>query len=76
VLFQNEKVAQRPFHERLNIVRRSIVDVRDEAVRRGLIDRRRDPFSIRVKEFYDLSATRKVTLAKQSCSQLLNWIFL
>ena len=58
--FQTEMVGQRPFRERLDLIRRSIVGVRNEAITKGTIDRNFDPFSIRNKDFWDLSAVPKV----------------
>ncbi len=53
-------MGKKPFKERLELIRRSIVGVRNEAISKNLIDRRLDPFSIRNKDFWDLSTVHKV----------------
>jgi mRNA-capping enzyme len=53
-------VGKKPFKERLDIIRRSIIDVRNKAISNGLINRSLDPFSIRNKDFWDLSTVHKV----------------
>ena len=50
----------RRFRERLDLIRRSIVDVRNEAAARGRFDKSRDVFSVRPKDFYELSKVEKV----------------
>jgi hypothetical protein len=53
-------VGKKPFKERLDIIRRLIIDVRNKAVVKGLLDESLDPFSIRNKDFWDLSTVEKV----------------
>ena len=60
IIYENEDVGKKPFKERLDIIRRLIVDVRNKAISTRLIDRCLDPFSIRNKDFWDLSNTQKV----------------
>ncbi|CAF2614373.1 unnamed protein product [Rotaria sp. Silwood2] len=64
VVYENENVGKKPFRERLDIIRRLIVDVRNKAITKGLIDRSLDPFSIRNKDFWDLSTVHKLVGAK------------
>lgn len=37
---------------------------RHKAMQRGLINKDREPFSVRVKEFYDISAAKKLLAPK------------
>jgi mRNA-capping enzyme len=60
IIYENENVGKKPFKERLDIIRRLIVDVRNKAISKRLIDRSLDPFSIRNKDFWDLSTVQKV----------------
>ncbi|CAF0865386.1 unnamed protein product [Rotaria sordida] len=60
IIYENENVGQRTFKERLDIIRHSIVNIRNEAIIKGLINKSLEPFSIRNKEFWDLSATSKL----------------
>jgi hypothetical protein len=53
-------VGKKPFKERLELIRRLIVGVRNEAISKNLIDRSLDPLSIRNKDFWDLSTVHKV----------------
>ncbi|CAF0897849.1 unnamed protein product [Adineta ricciae] len=59
VVYENDNVGKKPFRERLDIIRR-IIDVRNKAITKGLIDRSQDPFSIRNKDFWDLSNVQKL----------------
>ncbi|CAF2356122.1 unnamed protein product [Rotaria sp. Silwood2] len=60
VIYENENVGQRSFTERLDIIRHSIVNIRNEAIAKGHINKSLEPFSIRNKEFWDLSTTSKL----------------
>ncbi|CAF1402650.1 unnamed protein product [Rotaria sordida] len=60
IVYENENVGKKTFKERLDIIRRLIVDVRNKAISKGLIDRSFDPFSIRNKDFWDLSTVHKL----------------
>ncbi|CAF3676509.1 unnamed protein product [Rotaria socialis] len=60
ITYENENVGKKPFRERLDIIRRSIVDVRNKAIAKGLVDKSLDPFSIRNKDFWDLAAVPKL----------------
>ncbi|CAF4777384.1 unnamed protein product [Rotaria sp. Silwood1] len=60
VVYDNENVSQRSFKERLDIIRHSIVNVRNEAIVKGFIQKNLEPFSIRNKEFWELSTVSKL----------------
>lgn len=60
VIYENEYIGGRPFRERLDCIRRKIVDVRSKAITTGRIDRSRDPFSVRNKDFWDLTMVPKL----------------
>ncbi|CAF3573388.1 unnamed protein product [Rotaria sp. Silwood1] len=64
IVYENENVGKKPFRERLDIIRRLIVDVRNKAITKGLIDRSLDPFSIRNKDFWDISTVHKLVGTK------------
>ncbi|UJR22696.1 hypothetical protein I4U23_025732 [Adineta vaga] len=64
IIYENENVGKKPFRERLDIIRRSIIDTRNQAITKGRIDRSRDPFSIRNKDFWDLSTLHKLVGTK------------
>jgi len=61
---KNENVGKKPFKERLDLIRRSIIGVRNEAMSKNLIDKSLDPFSIRNKDFWDLSTVPKLVGSK------------
>lgn len=50
---------EQPFKKRMALIRENIVGVRTEAMQRERIPRSPHPFSIRHKEFYDLTAVPK-----------------
>ncbi len=60
MFLQNENVGRKTLRERLDLIRRAIIDVRNNAAEKGLIDKSLEPFSIRNKDFWDLSAVHKV----------------
>lgn len=55
IRFENEDWTKRSFDERLNAIRNLIVGPRHEAMRRGIIIREREPFSVRVKDFWSVT---------------------
>ncbi|CAF1628945.1 unnamed protein product [Rotaria magnacalcarata] len=64
VIYNNQYVGQRSYPERLNIIRHDIVDVRNHATVQGHINKSLEPFSIRFKEFWELSAVSKILSPK------------
>ncbi|CAF1376755.1 unnamed protein product [Adineta steineri] len=70
VCYNNENVSQQPFTKRMEKYQ-NIIKVRNEAVIKGHIDDRSKPFSIRAKDFWDLSAVSEL-LGDKFQSQLLH----
>ena len=60
ITYENENMERKPFIERLDLICRAIVDVRNQAIAKGLINKYLQPFSIRNKDFWDLSTVSKV----------------
>lgn len=50
------------FKDRLNIIRNQIVNVRNEAIVKGLINKSLEPFSIRNKDFWELVTVPEVRI--------------
>lgn len=55
IRFENEDLTRKSFDDRLNAIRSVIVGPRHEAMRRGIIIREREPFSVRVKDFWSVT---------------------
>ena len=69
---------RKTFTERTRLIEDSIIKVRNDAFQKELIDRSLDPFSVRLKPFYDLSMVPKVfgfMLFKQRISSYMNFEF-
>ncbi|CAG0898456.1 unnamed protein product [Darwinula stevensoni] len=60
IRFQGNKVGQMDFNVRLMCIRREIVEPRHAAMASGAIDRTKEPFSVRPKDFYDLVKARSL----------------
>lgn len=54
------KMGMKDFDQRFDAIRKLIIEPRNKAIVEGLIDRSKEPFGVRRKDFYDLSATEKV----------------
>lgn len=57
---KNIDVGKTNFNTRLLCIKREIVDTRIQAMMEGRINRMKEPFSIRLKQFYDVSSARAV----------------
>lgn len=57
---REEKIANQNFEVRFEAIKQQLVDGRDRAIREGVLDRGSEPFGVRRKGFFDLSATEKV----------------
>lgn len=56
IRYENEDVSKKPFDpDRTMYIERRIIGPRTEAMKRGLIDQARQPFSIRIKAFWDVT---------------------
>lgn len=59
IRYENENVGQKPFDpDRLGYIEMRIVGPRTEAMKQGIIDQNRQPFSIRLKQFWDIIQAR------------------
>lgn len=57
VKFENHDVGHEDFRKRISCIRSEIIDPREKAKSEGRIDRSKEPFGIRWKPFYEISAT-------------------
>uniref|UniRef100_UPI00358ED781 mRNA-capping enzyme isoform X2 n=1 Tax=Myxine glutinosa TaxID=7769 RepID=UPI00358ED781 len=81
VKFATQPVGECDFRRRLLCIDREIIKPRHEKMKLGLIDRAREPFSIRAKPFWDISQARNLLegkFAKQvyqagRCVNMLKW---
>lgn len=64
LLFQGQPVGQCNFYTRLLCIEKEIISPRFEKMKIGQIDKTKEPFSVRNKPFFDISASRKV---RQTC---------
>ena len=60
ITYHGRKVSEKSLPERLMLISESIVNIRNEAMTRGRIDRTAQPFSIRFKDYFPLSAVTKL----------------
>lgn len=59
VKFEGEDICKMPFYpNRLHCLKMEIINPRYEAMKHGLIDKQREPFSVRDKSFWDLVQAR------------------
>ncbi|XP_015787487.1 mRNA-capping enzyme [Tetranychus urticae] len=58
IRFENQEVGKMKFDVRLVCIKREIINPREEAKRAGIIDRAREPFGIRQKEFWPIHSTK------------------
>lgn len=55
ICLENEDVSKMHFDDRLKCIEKNIIYPRNEATKRGLLDRTREPFSIRAKQFWEVT---------------------
>lgn len=55
ICLENEDVSKMHFDDRLKCIEKNIIYPRNEATKRGLLDRSREPFSIRNKQFWEVT---------------------
>ena len=73
LLQQNEEVGKTPFTTRLLCITKEIIGPRNEAIKAGKINKNLEPFSIRQKQFYQLSDTKKL-LSEEFAKQITHGI--
>lgn len=59
--FQGQPVGQCNFNTRLLCIEKEIISPRFEKMKNGQIDKTKEPFSVRNKPFFEISASRKVS---------------
>lgn len=60
VRFEDEKYGRRSFMDRMACIKNNIIGPRHEAMRRGIINRENEPFSVRIKDFWDVTQARSL----------------
>lgn len=55
IRYENEDFSKKSFEDRLMAVKRFIIDPRYEAMKRGMINRNHEPFSVRNKDFWHIT---------------------
>ena len=68
--FQGQPVGLCDFNIRLLCIEKEIISPRMEKMKNGQIDKTKEPFSVRNKPFFDIHASRKVTLLLISISEI------
>ena len=58
VLFEGEKVGQTPFSTRLLCIEKEIIKARQQYIAQGRIEKEREPFGIRQKQFWPISESK------------------
>lgn len=70
ISFEGDDIGRRPFYpDRLCCIEKEIVSPRNEAIKHGLIRKEKEPFSIRQKQFWDVTQT-KALLGERFAKQL------
>lgn len=67
--FEGRDVGSLPFDERLDYVKKEVVFARYEAMKHGMINKVQEPFSVAVKDFWDVTAAEAL-LGKKFCEKL------
>jgi len=60
IRFEDFDIGKRKLEIRFECIKNEIINSRNEAMKQGLIDRTKEPFGVRFKEFYPISATQKL----------------
>ena len=55
------------FNRRLLCMEKEIIGARNTKITQGLLDKTKEPFSVRIKPFWDLVAARKVWVSILDC---------
>jgi mRNA-capping enzyme len=58
---QGQEVGKVDFNTRLVCIEKEIIGARHTAIMQGLFDKTKEPFSVRIKPFWDVSVCRKVS---------------
>ena len=60
ICLQGQDVGKTDFNRRLLCMEKEIIGARNTKITQGLLDKTKEPFSVRIKPFWDLVAARKV----------------
>ena len=60
IIYNGQNVSTKPLSYRLNLISESMIDIRNKAIEKGLIDQVTQPFFFRKKEFFDLTALHRL----------------
>lgn len=55
IKFENDDIGSKSFVDRLKCIDKEIIAPRHEAMKRGAINKQREPFSVRKKDFWEVS---------------------
>ncbi|KAL1775660.1 mRNA-capping enzyme isoform X1 [Sigmodon hispidus] len=78
IKFNAQPVGDCDFNIRLQCIEREIISPRHEKMKTGLIDKTQEPFSVRPKQFFDISISRKLlegNFAKEVSHEMDGLIF-
>ncbi|XP_053382775.1 mRNA-capping enzyme-like [Mercenaria mercenaria] len=60
VRFEGQEVGKTDFNTRMLCINKEIVGARNSKIQQGLLDKTKEPFSVRVKPFWDIVTARKI----------------
>jgi mRNA-capping enzyme len=60
ITYNGRVVSGKPFPDRLKLISQSIIEIRNKAIRKGHIDKAKQPFLVRNKDFFPLSEATKL----------------
>lgn len=69
IRYENEHVGKKTFGQRLDIIKTKVIEARVKALQQGLIRREREPFGVRLKDFWDVMYARSL-LGEKFAKQL------
>ncbi|KAG8444778.1 hypothetical protein GDO86_009810 [Hymenochirus boettgeri] len=72
IKFSGQPVGDCDFNIRLSCIEKEIIFPRHEKMKTGLIDKAKEPFSVRNKQFFDIHTARKKYKAGR-CDDILKW---
>ncbi|KAG8444777.1 hypothetical protein GDO86_009810 [Hymenochirus boettgeri] len=78
IKFSGQPVGDCDFNIRLSCIEKEIIFPRHEKMKTGLIDKAKEPFSVRNKQFFDIHTARKLiegSFAREVCHEVDGLIF-
>jgi mRNA-capping enzyme len=79
IIYNGQDVRKKPFLDRLKLISESIVNIHNNAITKGYINKTTQPFSIRKKDFFNVSAVNKLfspEFLSTICHEVEGFIFL